>query len=63
MYDAPEGAYMDFRYSCEWLGEDGRCTHYEERPQLCRSYQPQSDALCAEYIGPPTLLWLKEIHE
>jgi len=21
---------------CEWLGEDGRCKHAEDRPRLCR---------------------------
>lgn len=33
-------------WSCTRLGPDGRCTRYEDRPQVCRSYQPMDDALC-----------------
>ncbi len=31
-----EFVYIDAR--CEMLGEDGRCTGYEDRPQVCRDY-------------------------
>jgi hypothetical protein len=34
------------RYSCTKLGEDGRCTDYESRPQVCWSYAPRSCKLC-----------------
>jgi Fe-S-cluster containining protein len=40
--------YFSFRYSCDWLGADGRCTNYDERPALCRSFAPKSDPLCIE---------------
>ena len=25
---------------CIWLGDDGRCEHYELRPPVCRLFQP-----------------------
>lgn len=36
-------------YSCTWLGADGRCTDYKNRPGLCRRYQPGDDMICAEF--------------
>lgn len=39
-------------WSCPLLDADGRCGDYENRPQLCRDYQPQEDPLCVEFIGP-----------
>lgn len=38
-----------WRFRCEALGEDGRCTVYKDRPKLCRTYEPKSDGLCAEF--------------
>lgn len=35
-----------FTYNCPALDADGRCSIYENRPQLCRDYQPGSDPLC-----------------
>lgn len=29
---------------CEFLGETGKCTNYENRPQVCRSFKP--DEIC-----------------
>lgn len=37
---------------CPHLGPDNLCTQYENRPEVCRSYQP--DELC-ERIDAPTL--------
>jgi Fe-S-cluster containining protein len=34
---------------------DGRCSDYENRPELCKTYKEGSDSLCAEYCGPPFL--------
>lgn len=34
---------------CTNLGRDGRCTDYENRPQLCRDYKPGSDELCVHH--------------
>lgn len=49
--DDPVGkTYSIYMYGCRKLGKDGRCTDYENRPQLCRDYQPKSDGLCAEFI-------------
>jgi Fe-S-cluster containining protein len=31
----PANAYL---YTCDRLGNDGRCTAYEERPLVCRGY-------------------------
>jgi Fe-S-cluster containining protein len=33
-------------YSCPKLGDDGRCTIYETRPRLCRTYEPGCDHMC-----------------
>lgn len=40
------------RCDCDRLGADGRCTDYENRPDVCRNYDPLSDALCIEFVGP-----------
>lgn len=36
-----------WRFWCPLLGPGGRCTQYERRPALCRSYEAGSDSLCA----------------
>lgn len=41
--------YSAWRWSCTKLGADGRCTIYDERPQLCRDYEAGSDPLCIEF--------------
>jgi len=44
-----EGDWLvQFDTPCEWLVE-GRCTHYELRPVICRDYDP---AECERYGGP-----------
>lgn len=46
-----ETEWMDgVMFDCSRLGADGRCTDYENRPQLCRAYQAGDDALCAEFV-------------
>ena len=40
----------EWRFDCPLLGEDGRCTDYERRPQVCRNYEPGQDGLCALYV-------------
>ena len=45
--------YVTYRYDCTMLGDDGRCTIYEDRPQLCRAYEPKSDALCIMHEPQP----------
>lgn len=45
-----EGDSVTPVFDCTLLGPDGRCTDYENRPSLCRTYQPGEDPLCAEYI-------------
>lgn len=45
----PEG-HVPVRFRCTLLGSDGRCGDYENRPDLCRHYEPASDPLCAEYV-------------
>lgn len=40
-----------WRFSCPKLGADGRCTIYDDRPDLCRTYEPMSDGLCVHYQG------------
>jgi Fe-S-cluster containining protein len=40
-------------FSCTKLGGDGRCTIYDERPHVCRTYKPGSDELCAMHKTEP----------
>ena len=40
---------IEFRADCSWL-KDGRCTHYELRPNVCRDYDP---AECERYVDEP----------
>lgn len=42
------GLYMPV-WRCTRLGPDGRCTDYENRPDLCHRYQAGDDELCAEF--------------
>lgn len=44
------GGAVVVRFGCNKLGEDGRCSDYENRPILCQTYEPASDPLCAEYV-------------
>jgi Fe-S-cluster containining protein len=37
------------RLNCSSLTKEGRCGDYENRPNLCRVFEPGSDPLCAEY--------------
>lgn len=29
---------LNYYYTCHWLTEDGRCSHYDERPDFCREF-------------------------
>ena len=49
-------------YGCDRLGDDGRCTAYEERPLVCRGYpwygmaprdMPLADAECGYLVDVP----------
>lgn len=46
----PDGTWA---YACYNLGSDGRCTDYENRPDLCRRYVAGSDGLCVHYWARP----------
>lgn len=39
--------YSAWRFACTKLSADGKCTIYDERPDLCRRYEPLTDRLCA----------------
>lgn len=43
LYRRPNG---NWRFWCPNLGRDGRCQDYENRPALCRDFEPASDQLC-----------------
>jgi len=34
--------YLEFKTKCTPLGEDGRCSIYGRRPQICRDYETDS---------------------
>lgn len=48
-YNDDGGYYSIQRWGCPLLGEDGRCTDYDNRPELCRRYEAKSDTLCVEF--------------
>lgn len=59
-YDEEFGAW---RVTCPKLNANGRCDIYNQRPKICRDYQPQQDSLCCipkatvlEYICQTILL-------
>jgi Fe-S-cluster containining protein len=42
-----DGAWiLQFDTPCDWL-VDGKCTHYELRPEICREYDPKE---CERYL-------------
>jgi len=50
MGDIVQPGKVAVRFKCRWLGPDGRCSHYYERPNTCRLYQAGTDYLCAEHV-------------
>jgi len=44
--------YGAARWACTRLTPEGRCGDYENRPNLCKAYEPLSDGLCAMYVPP-----------
>lgn len=38
--------------SCPRIDDDGRCSDYETRPQVCRKFEPKAGSLCCEFEGP-----------
>jgi Fe-S-cluster containining protein len=42
---------VKWQFTCDRLGQDGRCTQYEDRPKMCHFFEPKSDLLCIEYEG------------
>lgn len=45
-----EGAVIPV-FDCPLLGVDGRCGNYDQRPDLCRTFEPGSDGLCVEHVN------------
>lgn len=43
---------VNWMFDCAALGPDGRCTVYDDRPDVCRAYEPKSDPMCVEFDGP-----------
>lgn len=40
-------------WECTALLPNGRCSIYEDRPELCRAYKPGSDPLCVHHVPRP----------
>lgn len=38
-------------FECENLTPEGRCGNYDNRPKMCRVFEPGSSTLCVEYTG------------
>ncbi len=47
--------YGVFDFMCPKLRPDGRCGDYENRPDLCRRFEPGSGPLCVHYQAEPAL--------
>lgn len=43
--------FATYLWSCPVLLPNGRCGDYENRPNVCRSFEPASDLLCVHYGG------------
>lgn len=43
--------YITALYSCPKVTVDGRCSIYQDRPQLCRKYLPGNSDICCFYKG------------
>lgn len=43
--------YSEWMFSCSALLPSGRCGIYEQRPDLCRNFEPASDSLCVHFGG------------
>lgn len=44
--------YQTWAYGCTKLDEQtGRCMIYDQRPSLCRTFEPASDGLCVHFGG------------
>lgn len=51
-WKTPEGRpYAQFLWSCPKLTADGRCSIYDDRPDLCRKFEAGSDPLCVHWRG------------
>ncbi|MEX3764487.1 YkgJ family cysteine cluster protein [Paraburkholderia phenoliruptrix] len=37
-------------FDCDRLDANGRCSKYEDRPQLCHDYEPGQDGLCVMHV-------------
>ena len=51
--------YSAKTFGCPKLLPNGRCGDYENRPEICRIFEPASDQLCVHFrgaeAGDPTL--------
>jgi Fe-S-cluster containining protein len=52
--EGSDDGYVGIRWQCKNLTPEGRCGDYENRPELCRIYEPGQDKLCAVYVEPVT---------
>jgi Fe-S-cluster containining protein len=43
--------YAELLFRCTKLTDGGRCSIYQDRPALCRRYEPLSDRLCVHFGG------------
>ncbi len=49
LYDQPGYEAGRYRWGCDKLSADGRCSIYATRPDTCRLYEPRADALCVHF--------------
>ena len=49
--DDPAREFTVWSWRCPRLQPDGRCGDYENRPDLCRRFEPASNLLCVHWSG------------
>lgn len=47
-------------YTCPMVTDEGRCSIYENRPEICKLYEPGSDPMCVHHDGSRTYVWARE---
>lgn len=48
----PKGWYENWLFTCTKVTPEGRCSIYEDRPTLCKIYEPGMDAMCVHMRMP-----------
>jgi Fe-S-cluster containining protein len=61
--DHDDGWHIEFLTPCAWLGDDGLCRNYSQRPEICRIYGTEQDIGVCEYVKNPYKERFKRVEE